>query len=67
MPKLKTNKAASKRFKFTKNGKIKKASSFGRHLLSHKSPKRKRQLGGTSVLDESDMGRITQLLPYGGK
>ena len=67
MPKMKTDRAAAKRFKFTKNGKIKRASSYARHKLSGKSPKRKRNLGGTTVMHESDMGRVIKLLPYGGK
>jgi large subunit ribosomal protein L35 len=67
MPKLKTNRAAAKRFRFTKNGKIKRASSHLRHKLSKKSPLRKRNLGGTTLVHESDMDRIIQLLPYGGK
>jgi len=67
MPKLKTNRAAAKRFRFTKNGKVKKGSAFLRHNLSHKSPKAKRKLGGTSVLDEADMKEIYKLMPYGAK
>jgi large subunit ribosomal protein L35 len=65
MPKLKTNRSAAKRFKFTKNGKVKRASSHLRHNLSKKSPHRKRGLGGTTVLDKSDLNRIKDLLPYG--
>lgn len=67
MPKLKTNRSAAKRFRFTKNGKAKRAHSHLRHNLSKKSPHRKRGLGGTILVHESDMGRITDLLPYGGK
>ncbi|NBU97603.1 MAG: 50S ribosomal protein L35 [Spirochaetia bacterium] len=65
MSKLKTNRSAAKRFKFTKNGKIKRAHSHLRHKLSKKSPQRKRGLGGTTLVHESDMGRIIELLPYG--
>jgi large subunit ribosomal protein L35 len=67
MPKLKTNRAAAKRFRFTKTGKAKRSSSHLRHKLSKKSPGRKRGLGGTTLVHETDMGRIEQLLPYGGK
>lgn len=66
MYKLKTNKAAAKRFKFTKSGKVKKAGAFVRHILSKKSAKRKRRLGGTSVLSERDVNEVKKLLPYGG-
>lgn len=63
--KLKTNKAARKRFKFTKNGKIKRAGGRVRHLLEKKSPKQKRRLGGTHVLKECDAGHVRKLMPYG--
>ena len=65
MPKMKTNRSAAKRFKFTKNGKIKKAATGMRHKLSKKTPKAKRNLGGTSVLTEADMKEVIKLLPYG--
>lgn len=67
MPKLKTNRSAAKRFRFTKTGKIKRAHTHLRHNLSKKSPGRKRNLGGTTLVHESDMERVYQLLPYGGK
>jgi len=67
MPKLKTNQAASKRFRFTKTGKVKRSHSHLRHNLSKKSPARKRGLGRTTLVHETDMNRIKQLLPYGGK
>jgi large subunit ribosomal protein L35 len=64
MPKLKTNRAASKRFRKTASG-FKSYSSGRRHNLGHKSSKRKRHArsGGSSLIHESDVGRITQLLP----
>jgi|GEM_PF-708884 len=40
MPKMKTNKSASKRFKVTKTGKIKRHKAFASHLKTHKSAKR---------------------------
>ncbi|MFM9041163.1 MAG: 50S ribosomal protein L35, partial [Vulcanococcus sp.] len=45
MPKLKTRKAAAKRFKATGSGKFMRRHAFRNHLLDHKSPKRKRFLG----------------------
>ncbi|MEO7774544.1 MAG: 50S ribosomal protein L35 [Steroidobacteraceae bacterium] len=64
MPKLKTNKAAAKRFRKTANG-FKAYSSGRRHNLGHKDSKRKRHArsGGSSLIHESDVGRVTQLLP----
>ena len=37
MPKLKTNKAAKKRYKYTATGKVKRTKSNRRHLLANKS------------------------------
>ncbi len=64
MPKLKTNRAASKRFRKTANG-FKGYASGRRHNLGHKDSKRKRHArsGGSSLIHESDVARITQLLP----
>ena len=65
MPKLKTNRAAAKRFRKTAKG-FKRYASSRRHNLGHKDPKRKRQLrsGGSSLVNDSDVGRLEQLLPY---
>ena len=65
MPKLKTNKAAAKRFKRTKNGGFKHYKAYGRHILTKKSPKRKRNLGHAVMLDSADVARVKRMLPYG--
>ena len=59
MPKLKTNRAAAKRFRKTAKG-FKRYSAGRRHNLGHKTRKRKRQLrsGGSSLVHESDVGRV---------
>lgn len=44
MPKLKTHSGAKKRFKLTKNGKVKRAHAYKSHILNKKSTKRKRGL-----------------------
>ena len=44
MPKLKTHKASKKRFRVTASGKLKRSQAGKKHLLSHKTGKRKRQL-----------------------
>lgn len=64
MPKMKTNKAAKKRFKVTKKGKILRASALRRHLLTDRSAKKKRQIRGWRELDVSETKRIQHLLPY---
>ncbi len=64
MPKLKTNRAAAKRFRKTSKG-WKSYSAGRRHNLGHKPRKTKRQLrsGGSSLVHKSDTGRVDQLMP----
>ncbi|PCJ56410.1 MAG: 50S ribosomal protein L35 [Candidatus Hydrogenedentota bacterium] len=64
MPKLKTNKSASKRFKKTKSGKFKRTSSFSRHLMTSKSPKRRRNFRRGGSVSETDMVNVRGMLPY---
>lgn len=64
MPKLKTHKGAAKRFKVTKNGKIKRPKAYRGHLLSKKTSKRKRNLRKSAILTKADHKRIKQLIPY---
>jgi large subunit ribosomal protein L35 len=65
MPKLKTNRAAAKRFRKTAKG-YKRYSANRRHNLGHKPRKVKRQArsGGSSLVDKTDTRRLDQLLPY---
>jgi large subunit ribosomal protein L35 len=44
MPKMKTHKGAAKRFKITGSGKVKRYRAYKSHILTKKSPKRKRRL-----------------------
>ena len=67
MPKLKTNRAAAKRFRFTKSGKVKRKQAFKNHILSKKSSKRIRNLRGTVLVKEADVKEVRALLPYGRK
>lgn len=64
MPKIKTNRAAAKRFKFTASGKIKHRKAFRSHILGKKDPKRKRQLRGDGYVDETNVRAVRALLPY---
>ena len=66
MPKLKTRRAAAKRFRITGSGKFMRRHAFRNHLLDHKSPKRKRFLGTMAVVDERDHDRVSHMLPYAG-
>jgi len=49
MPKMKTHKASKKRFRVTASGKLKRMQASKRHLLSHKTGKRKRHLRGPVI------------------
>jgi large subunit ribosomal protein L35 len=60
----KTRKAVSKRFKITGSGKVMRNHSGKRHLLSCKSPKRRRKLGTSVELDKSDYKRVIENLPF---
>lgn len=62
MPKLKTNRAAAKRFRKTAKG-FKRAQSHRRHILTKKPSKRKRQLGTAKMVHETDVGRLEKLMP----
>jgi len=64
MPKLKTNRSASKRFKRTAGGGFKRSRSHLRHILTKKSSKRKRHLRGTTMVHDTDNARLRQMMPY---
>ena len=64
MPKLKTHKGASKRFKKTGTGKIMRHHAFARHILTSKSRKRKRKLTQGVVLDPTNAKAVGEMLPY---
>ena len=68
MAKLKTNKAAKKRYSFTATGKIKRTKANRRHLLSNRTTKQKRQLRAQNAYaDKSCEKAIKKMLPYGNK
>ena len=62
--KLKTNRAARKRFKLTATGKVKRWHAFKRHILTKKKTKRKRHLRGTTGVHAADMRAVRVMLPY---
>jgi len=64
MPKLKTKRAAAKRFKRTGKGGFKRAHGFKRHILTKKSPKTIRNLRGPTQVHDSDVAEVAQMLPY---
>jgi len=64
MPKMKTNRAAAKRFKVTGTGKIVRSHANKRHILTKKSSKRKRSLTGTTTMRDCDAQIVAPLIPY---
>jgi large subunit ribosomal protein L35 len=66
MPKMKTKRAAAKRFSFTATGKIKYKKQNLRHILTKKSTKRKRGLRKAGYIVGGQEYEIKKkLLPYG--
>ena len=64
MPKLKTRKAAAKRYKVTGNDNFLRRHAFKGHLLMKKSNKQKRKLSQTICVSENDVQAIKLMLPY---
>jgi large subunit ribosomal protein L35 len=64
MPKLKSHKGASKRFKKTATGKVKRGHSGLRHILSSKAKKRKRRLGSSTLVSPGDLRKVKRMIPY---
>lgn len=66
MPKMKTRKAAAKRFSLTASGKVKYKKMNLRHILTKKSSKRKMHLRGAGILSKDSSAKVKkQQLPYG--
>ena len=63
MPKIKTNRAAAKRFRKTASGKFAFSKSHGSHILTKKTTKRKRSLRQGQLVKKSDMKEVRLLLP----
>jgi len=64
MPKMKSKRGASKRFKKTASGGFKCKQSHLRHILTKKSSKRKRHLRAKSMVHVSDVGLVQRMLPF---
>ncbi|WP_049622021.1 50S ribosomal protein L35 [Frateuria defendens] len=64
MPKIKTNRAAAKRFRKTASGKFKAGHAFKSHILTKKSTKRKRNLRATNHVKACDTKSVARMLPY---
>jgi large subunit ribosomal protein L35 len=64
MPKMKTRRAAAKRFSVTGTGEFKRNKAFKRHILEKKSPKRTRNLRKAAIITSADFQRVRHMLPY---
>ena len=64
MPKMKTKKSASKRFKVRASGSIKRGSAHLRHILTKKSTKTKRQLRGSAEIHSTNIDSVRAMMPY---
>jgi large subunit ribosomal protein L35 len=62
MPKLKTNRAAMKRFRKTGTGKIRRNHAYTSHILTKKTTKRKRNLRKSGLVHPANAKRIARLL-----
>ncbi len=67
MPKIKTKKAAAKRYHVTGTGKVRYKKQGLRHILTKKNAKRKRRLRLPAVLSHVEEKRVKQLMPYAGR
>jgi large subunit ribosomal protein L35 len=65
MPKIKTKRAAAKRFRKTASGRIKRTQGNKQHILTKKSPKRIRDLRGMVMVSSADEKQIHLMLPNG--
>ena len=64
MPKMKTSRAAAKRFKATGTGKLKRSKAYKSHILTKKTTKRKRNLRKGGYIAACEASNIRKLIPY---
>ena len=64
MPKMKTSRAAAKRFTKTGTGKLRRNKAYKSHILTKKSTKRKRNLRKSAITDKTNVSNMKKILPY---
>ena len=64
MPKIKTHRAAAKRFHVTGSGEFKRNKAYKSHILEKKTHKRKRNLRKATLASAADKARVRKMLPY---
>ena len=62
--KMKTKRAAAKRFKVTGTGKLKRNKAYKSHILTNKTTNRKRQLRMSALVDDTNVKTMTKIMPY---
>ncbi|HEX9974638.1 MAG TPA: 50S ribosomal protein L35 [bacterium] len=62
MPKMKSKSGAKKRFKLTGSGKVKRNHAYTSHILTKKTPKRKRNLRKSGIVSDADQKTIKKLI-----
>jgi len=67
MPKMKTNRAAAKRFTLTASGKVKRPTGGANHFMGCKRPNRLRRLRKNNLVHPSFQDRVLAMFPYGLK
>lgn len=65
MPKMKTNRAAAKRFTMSGSGRIRRPKGGANHFMGCKGSRRLRRLRKNDMVDKAMEGRVAQLFPYG--
>ena len=64
MPKMKTKRAAAKRFKVTGTGKLMRNKANKSHILTKKTTKRKRNLRKATLVDDTNVKTTKKIMPY---
>lgn len=64
MPKIKTRRAAAKRFSVTGTGKFKRRKQNLRHILTKKNAKRRMRLGQGAMVDSTNERAVKRMCPY---
>ena len=64
MPKIKTRRAAAKRFTVTGSGKFRRSKQNLRHILTKKNAKRRMRLGQSAIVDQANEKAVQRMMPY---
>jgi large subunit ribosomal protein L35 len=62
MPKMRSNRAAKKRFRLTGSGRVRRYKAYASHILTKKTTKRKRKLRQSGVIAAADQRRVKRMI-----